>query len=195
MDWLMQAIRYAVRGVRRAPLFSAIAIGCLAVGIAVNAAAFSVLDALLVRDLPGVERQSEISAIMLSHKTEWGRTSPSTISTLDWEIFRNRVAGFSSSSVMGPTTVALRLSSGPLAVRADFVSGEFFTMLRTRPAAGRFLTNDDDRPGAAPVAVISYDLWEREFGLRNDAIGKVLYVGDSPLTIVGVAPSGFVGLY
>jgi hypothetical protein len=77
---LGQDIRYALRGIRRAPVFSAIAIGCLAVGIAVNAAAFSVLDALLVRDLPGVTRHNELDAVLVSHDTRWGRTSPGQLS-------------------------------------------------------------------------------------------------------------------
>jgi hypothetical protein len=182
MGGLTQDIRYALRAARRAPMFSAIAIGCLAVAIAVNAAAFSVLDALLVRDLPGVAHQKELNSVLLSYETRFGRTSPAPVSTLDWLAFRDRMTTFSSSGVMGTASVALRLTEGPLAVRADFVSGDFFAMLGTRPVAGRLLTDDDDVPGALPAAVISYDLWLNEFGGREDAIGRPLYVGDVAFT-------------
>ena len=195
MGGLAQDVRYAWRAIRRAPVFSAIAIGCLAVGIGVNATAFSVLDALLVRDLPGVERGKQLSAILVSFETEWGRTSPREVALPDWEVFRAGMPGFSSSSVLGFSSVALRLSGGPLAVRADFVSGDYFRMLGTQPAAGRLLTNEDDQPGAPPATVISYALWSNEYGRRQDIIGQPLYLGDQAFTIVGVAPEGFVGLY
>src|SRR5688572_6361234 len=195
MGGLAQDIRYALRAARRAPVFSAIAIACLAIGIAVNATAFSVFDALMVRDLPGVARQKEINAILLSYETRYGRRDPAPVSTLDWELFRDGMSTFSSSSVLGNAPVALRLAGGSVAVRADFVSGDFFSMLGTQPAAGRLLTRADDQPGAPPAVVISYDLWRNEFGGGDDAIGKPLYIADVPFTIAGVAPRGFVGLY
>src|SRR5688572_7716296 len=195
MGGLTQDIRYALRAARRAPVFSTIAIACLAIGIAVNATAFSVFDALMVRDLPGVVRQKELNSILISYETRYGRTSPAAASTLDWELFRDGMSTFSSISAVGNAPVALRLGGGSLAVRADFVSGDFFSMLGTQPAAGRLLTRADDRPGAPPAVVISYDLWTNEFGGRDDAIGKPLYIADVPFTIAGVAPRGFVGLY
>lgn len=195
MDGFRQDLRFSWRAIRRAPVFSAIAVGCLAVAIAVNAAAFSVLDALLVRDLPGIRRQGELSAVLLSFATEGGMRSPAPVSTLDWERFRNRIPGFSASGVMGNAPVALRMKRGALAVRADFVSGGFFGMLGTQPVAGRLLTEYDDRPGAPPVAVISHSLWESEFSRDPAAIGKPVHVAGNAFTVVGVAPPGYVGLY
>jgi predicted permease len=194
MASLANDVRYALRATLRARVFSIVAIACLAVGIAVNVAAFSVLNALLLRDYPGVQRQDELTAIVTSHETQWGRTSPGELSTLDWEVFRNRVQAFSSSGVWGSSSVVLRMRSGPVAVRADFVSGEFFATLGTAPAAGRLLTDRDDAPGAEPAAVISYTVWQTDFGGQPDAIGQALQVGDAQFTIVGVAPRGFVGL-
>jgi predicted permease len=195
LSGILLDVRYALRSLRRAPVFSAIAIACLSVGIAVNGAAFSVLDALLLRDLPGVERQKELSSILLSHETRWGRTDPGQLSPLEWELFRDHMPVFTRSGVVGSSAVALRLSGGALAVRADFVSGDFFAMLGTRPAAGRLLTAGDDAPGAPLVVVISHDLWTREYQQRADAVGRSLRIGDVVFTIVGVAPAGFVGIY
>jgi macrolide transport system ATP-binding/permease protein len=195
MHGLAQDVRYAVRAMRRAPVFTAIAIGCLAIGIGVNAAAFSVLNGLLMRDLPGVQRQHELNTIFLSYETQWGRTGPTLLSPLDWDAFRGSIPAFAASAVMGTSSVALRVAGQPMAVRGDFMSGEFFAMLGTRPVLGRLLSDADDRVGAPPVVVISYDLWNREFGLAADVLGKPLYVGSATFTIVGVTPPGFVGLH
>ncbi len=191
----LQDLRYATRQSRGAPLFSTIAVVSLAIAIGVNVTAFSLLDALLFSDLPGVVRQRELSAVLKGYEHQFGRTSPSHLSTLEWEMFRGAIPGFSRSAVTGVASVALRVGGEPRVVRGDFVSGDFFAMLGTRPAAGRLLTTDDDRAGAPPVAVISYALWTTEFDSEADVVGKPLYVGNAPFTIVGVMPNGFVGLY
>ena len=195
MGELAHDLRHALRAIGRARAFSAIAIGCLAVGIAVNAAAFSVLDALLLRDLPGVVRQKELSAVLVSHETRWGRLNPGHLSPLDWEVYARGIPAFSSNGVAGTASVALRLSSGPLAARAEFVSGEYFATLGARSATGRLLTSEDDAPGAETVAVIGHDVWEREFDRRGDAIGSTISIAGVAFTIVGVASEGFTGLY
>jgi putative ABC transport system permease protein len=191
----LQDLRYATRRLRAAPTFGAIAVVSLAIAVGVNVTAFSLLDALLFRDLPGVVRQHELSAVLKSYESRFGRTSPSHLSMLEWEIFRGAIPGFSRSAVTGVAPVALRIGGEPRVVRGDFVSGDFFAMLGTRPAAGRLLTTDDDRAGAPPVAVISYALWTAEFDSTADVVGKPLFVGNVPFTIVGVMPKGFVGLY
>ncbi len=195
MHGLTSDIRYALRAIRRAPVFSAVAVGCLAVAIGVNATAFSVLDAFMIRDLPGVTRQRELRTVLISHHVEQHRTSPSHLSTLDWDAFKGGIPAFSSIGVFGPTSIALRLGGTPMAVRGDVVSGSLFETLGVRPAAGRLLTTDDDRAGAPLTTVISYELWRREYGLRQDAIGQSITAGNVSFTIVGVAPEGFVGLY
>ena len=195
MTGLTDDLRYALRTIRRAPLFSAVAVGCLTVGISVNVAAFSVLNAFLVRDLPGVTDQSALTAILVSNDTRFGRSGPSHLSPPDWEAFRRGIPAFESISVFGSASVALRVAGEPTAVRADFVSGDFFTTLGTRPAAGRLLTPDDDRAGAHPTVVISHRLWESDFDARPDIAGRTLYVGKVAFSIAGVAPPGFSGVY
>ena len=97
MHGLAQDLRYALRAMRRAPLFTAVAVACLAIGIGVNAAAFGVMDALLLRDFPGVDRQRELSVILLSRQESWGRTSHAQLSVPEGELFRQGVPGFVSS--------------------------------------------------------------------------------------------------
>ena len=195
MDTLKLDLRYALRAIRRAPLFSTVAILCLGAGIGVNAAAFSVLDAFMLRDLPGVERQREINTVLVTRRTAWGMSSPSHLTTLDWRVMRDAVSGFEHIAVFGTASLPLPSGGQPVAARSDFVSGDFFRMLGTPAAAGRLLTAADDVPSADPVAVLGYDYWQREFAGHPDAIGRVLRIAGATFTIVGVTPRGFTGLY
>ncbi len=194
MAGLTQDLRYALRAIRRAPGWSAIAIACLAIAIGVNATAFSVLNAMLFSDFPGVVRQGELSGILTSHQTPWGRGSSAYLSPPEWEFYRGAIPAFSSSSVSGTASVAIRMGDQPLAVRADFVSGGYFNMLGTRPAAGRLLGESDDAPGAPLAAVLAHTFWQRAFGGSTEVIGRSIQVGTSSFTIVGAAPEGFTGL-
>lgn len=195
MSGIMQDLRHALRSIRRAPAFTATAVLCLAAGIGVNAAAFSVLDAFLMRSLPGVERQGEINTLMLSYDTRWGRLGPAALSPIDWAAFRDAVPAFERTGVVGYSTLPLRLDGVPTAARVDFVSGGLFATLGTRPALGRLIGDEDDRAGGEPVAVLGHDHWTHEFDQRPDVVGQLLHVGDVSFTIIGVAPPGFTGLY
>src|SRR6185436_5824446 len=193
MDDLLHDVRYAFRLLRRAPAFTSVAVLCLAVGLGINAAAFGVLDALLFRDLPGIQKQSELNAVVISHDfAEGGRSNGQHFSTLDWEIMRGGIPAFSSMGLEGPVPLPLRVGGEPVAVRCDFVSGDLFSTFRTRPAVGRLLNAGDDTPTAPPVTVISYEYWQSEFEGRSDIVGQTIYVASQSFTIVGVAPKGFV---
>src|ERR1051325_275998 len=194
----MDDIRFALRAIRRAPVFSAVAILCLAVAIGINAAAFSVLDAFLFRDYPGVTRQRELNTIMIAHDYAdypGSRSNHGLLSPVDWELFRDGIPAFVSSSVTGIVPVPLRVGGEPVAMRGDFVSGDYFRTLGTRALMGRLLDARDDAQGAPLTAVISYDYWQQEFSGRNDVLGRAVHVGDVAFTIVGVTPQGFVGVY
>ena len=196
MDSFLQDLRYALRQIARTPSFGALAVACLAAGIGVNAAAFSMLDALMIRSLPGVERQGELRTVLLGYRYEQGGTAnPAQLSVLDWQAFKGALPAFSHSGVFGPSSVALDVAGQPRAVRADFVSGGFFATLGTRPAAGRLLDDADDGPGAPAVAVLGHSLWQREYGADPAVVGRPVRVSGVTFTIVGVAPDGFTGLY
>lgn len=196
MDDLMHDVRYASRLLRRTPGFTAVAVLCLAVGLGINAAAFGVLDALLFRDLPGVRQQNQLNTVLISHDfAEGGRSNAQQFSTADWEIMRGGIPAFSTMGLEGSVPLPLRVGGEPLAVRCDFVSGDLFATLGTRPAVGRLLNSRDDVANAPPVAVISYEYWQSDFDGRSDIVGQSLSVSDKSFTIVGVTPKGFVGLY
>lgn len=195
MDGLLKDVRFALRAIRRAPVFSAIAIGCLAVGIGVNAAAFGVLDAFVIRDYPGVQKQSELFGILVSQDSRWGRTSFKFLSPHDWAAFRDGMPAFASTSVIGTASVGFRATRDPVAARAEFVSGSLFETLGAGSAIGRVIGADDDRTGAPPVAVLGYDVWQREYNGSADVVGKSVFIGSTAFTVIGVAPKGFVGLF
>ena len=188
-------IRYGIRNLCRTPGFTLVALTCLAVGIAVNSAAFSVLNALLIRDLPGVVRQSELATISLGIKDRERHNVPITASPADWEVIRSGIAAFAPLAATGTIQLSIAVAAGePRAARGDLVSGSFFALVGSRPAVGRFIGVEDDRPGAPNVAVIAYVLWQRAFAGREDVVGSRLTIGSSAFTVIGVAPRGFVGL-
>ncbi|HKS06599.1 MAG TPA: ADOP family duplicated permease [Gemmatimonadaceae bacterium] len=194
LEQIQQDLGYAVRSLRRSPSFAIIAIACLAVGISVNTAAFSVLNGLLFRDFPGVVAQRDLASIRIGFETPWGRSNASDASPSDWEEFRGGMPALSAIGAIGITRVSARSTGEPEAVRGDFLSPGFFEMLGTTPANGRFFARADEAADANTV-VLSYEYWERAFELDPRVVGRAVTIGTHPFTIIGVAPRGFVGLY
>jgi predicted permease len=195
LEQLAQDCRYAARSMRRTPGFALIAVLILAVGISVNTAAFSVINAFLFRDFPGVVKHNELAGVLIGRDTEWERSHPSSASIADWELLRTGIPAFSGIAAYGVVQLSVRAGGEPQAVRGHLVSAGFFEVLGTRPAAGRFMSTGDDPRTLDQVVVISHRFWQRMFEGRPDIVGKVLTIGTRAFTIVGVAPAGFFGLY
>jgi predicted permease len=206
---MLHDLRYALRTLRMNRLFAAMALLSLALGIGANTAIYSFMDAILVRTLPVNDpgslvvlkwhtkgRTAVINGIngSLYDDPETGQTSPNLpyrafeILSKDNPVLQS-VAGFNATF---RSTVLVR-GEGSW-VSGLYVSGAFFGVLRIPPAAGRLIGADDDRDGAAPVAVISYGFAQRRFGSAAAAIGERATINDVPFVIVGVAPPGFYGL-
>lgn len=195
IEQLGQDLRYAARSLRRTPGFALGAIVCLGVGISVNTAAFSVLNAVQFRDYPGVVRQRELVGVLIGQEGRWGRASPENASTVDWDMLRAGVPAFSGVAAFTNLPLSVRVTDEPYALRGALVSSNYFDVLGTRPAVGRFMTARDDPRELAHVAVISHRLWERAFAAGPDVVGQVVTIGTRAFTIIGVAPEGFFGLY
>jgi predicted permease len=186
---LQQDVRYAVRSLRRSPAFTAAAIGTLALGIGANVAIFTLVDALMLRRLPVPD-----AARLVSLVRQIGAQRSTHFSYPQVQLFAGRddvfagVAGFSDDN-----TVTVGSLGQQERVGAAWVSGGFYETLGLRPQAGRLLAPDDDRAGAAPVAVISDAFWTRKFERSADAIGASLIVEGTPVAIVGVTPPEFTG--
>ncbi len=167
---------------------------CLAIGISVNTAAFSLLNAVLFRDYPGVVRQDQLAGVFIGRETARGRSSPGYASLLDWEMLRPGLPAFSGIAASGNLQLSVRVGDEPRAVRGDLVSSNFFDVLGTRPAAGRFMAPSDDPGSLERVVVVSHDFWTRALGARPDVVGQVVTIGTRAFSIIGVAPEGFFGL-
>lgn len=194
-------IRYALRALGRTPGFTAVAVLSLALGIGGTTAIFSLLHTVLFERL-AIPNADELVALRPT------RTDPNAAPT------RARVAptagggariplGISAFRALATTTRIEAFATTPVAVRvgseadypyADFVSGGFFDLLGVQPARGRWITADDDATHA-PVAVISHPYWRRLFAEDDNIIGRVVDVGAQRVTIVGVAPPSYRGLY
>jgi len=184
VESLWRDVRYAVRVLAKAPVFTAVVVATLALGIGANTAIFSLLDALLLRSLP-VEHPEELALI---------KHSVSSFTNPLWEQVRDRQDVFSGVFAWG--TDRFNLSRGGAVDFANglWVSGDYFRTLGLHAAAGRLFTVDDDRRGCAALAVLSHAFWEERYGGAASAIGRTISLNGQPFAIEGVAPEGFYGL-
>ncbi|MGE5816199.1 MAG: ABC transporter permease, partial [Acidobacteriota bacterium] len=187
---LVSDARYAVRWLVRSPGFSLVAVASLAVGIGFNTAIFSVVDALLLRPLP-VERPDQLVDVYTRGRD--GDTY-STSSYPDYLDFRDRNQVFSGMLAYSPSIAALKGTGQSRIVLGEVVTGNYFQVLGVKPVVGRTLNPEDDRTGAARVAVLSYPLWAREYASDPAVVGKTLHIHGQPYTIVGVADRAFNGM-
>jgi len=186
LERLAQDLRYAARGMRRSPGFTAVAVASLALGIGANTAIFSLVDALMLRWLPVRDPQSLLK-VKFSGPIE--SLSYPVVRVLDEqkEIFSG-VAGYNG------WTFAVGPSGAIRNVRGALVTGSYYETLGLNPALGRLLAPEDDRPGAPAVAVITDGYWSRQFSRDPAAVGQSIRIGGAPVTIVGVTPAGFTGI-
>jgi predicted permease len=198
LEDLARDVRYALRGLRRAPGFAAAVVLTLALGIGGNTAIFSVVDQLLLRPLPYPDGEQLVTVYESMIGYDMGsaasprRPDASPANWLDWQR-ESRTLG--SLAVWDPAVVTLRGLDEPLRLNAQRVSSEFFPLLRVTPLLGRTISAEDDRPGASRVAVISHALWQSRFGGERGVIGRVVQVNGQPTEIVGVMPDSFRFVY
>jgi predicted permease len=191
MATILQDLRYALRSLQKSPGFTAAVVLTLSLGIGANTAIFSIINALLLRDLPQVTRPSELLLI--------GRTVSNegfdTFSYPDYVDLRNQSRTL--QGVAAFTTVPVHVSGSGATERARgaMISANYFEVLGTSPAHGRFFAPDEDQAGnPVPVVVLGAGLWQRAFGGRADIVGKTIRLDNHPFQVVGIAPAGFQGV-
>jgi predicted permease len=186
-------IRYALRLLARSPIFTLTSVLSLAIGIAASAAIFSLADAFLLRQRVGVASPDTLVDIGRSDRNGQG------FDNFGYPLFaamRERSTHFTGMSAIqfGPQTMSLGDGKSSERVFAALVSGNYFEVVGTRPAAGRFFIADEDRtPDAHPVIVLNHEFWLRRFGGRTDVLGQSVRLNNRPYTVVGVAERGFAG--
>ena len=187
--WIQDA-RYALRLLRRSPLFTATAALSLAIGIGANTTIFSVASAMLLRPLPGL---ADADTLVDIGRTRDGRGFD-TVSYPTYQDVRERATTLSGVFALRlePQPMSLAGADSAESVYGTAVSGNYFTVLGTQPRLGRLFTDDDDRRDSAAI-VISHELWQRRFGSDPSIVGREITVSGSPRTVIGIAPAGFQG--
>ena len=188
---LGQDVRQALRRMAKAPALTAAVVVTLAVAIGLDTAAFSLVNALLLRPLP-VERPGELAHVYTASRE--GLLSHGPLAFPDYEELRDRSEVFSSLAAYAHQPVSLRTGDRSELLMAEVVTGEYFGTLGVEAARGRLLRASDDRPGAPPVAVLGHGAWRRRFGGEPGVIGRPIRLAGHPFTVVGVAPAQFSGL-
>lgn len=194
LEDLLKDARFGARVLRRAPLATAVALLTLTLAIGANSAVFSLVDPLLFRDL-----RVRDPAGLVQFTFQYPRDPPLNMFYLaHYERYRDNNTVFTDMFGLAPLMTASR--SGEAPIRAEVVTGNFFQALGVRPALGRVLMSSDDRQGAAPVAVVSWQYWKTHFNGDERVLGSVIDVEDTRVavpmhaTVVGVAEQNFSGI-
>jgi putative ABC transport system permease protein len=175
-----------VRVLLSRPAFSAVAILTLALGIGANTAIFTVINAVLLRPLP----YHDPSRLVLLIE----RTSQFPTQTTSWQNFvdwRDQTKSFDAVAAIRTLTMTLTGRGEPDRIPAKMVTAPLLPMLGVTPPLGRAFSAEEDRPGAAGVALLSDALWHRRFGGTADAVGRTITLDNQPYTVIGVLPPGF----
>ena len=194
LEDLLKDTRFGARMLRRAPLVTAVALLTLTLAIGANSAIFSLVDPLLFRDLPVRDPAS-----LVQFTFQYPRDPPLNMFSLaNYELYRDHNSVFSDMFGLAPLTTASRTGEDPIG--AEVVTGNLFQALGVRPALGRVLESSDDRQGAAPVAVVSWQYWKNRFNGDERVLGSTIDIEDNRVpapmhvTVIGVAEPGFSGL-
>jgi macrolide transport system ATP-binding/permease protein len=204
MRILIQDLTYAFRQLRKTPGFTITVILTLALGIGANAAIFTLVNAVLLRNLPVSNPKTLVrigdtdDCCVNSGYRESGDYS--LFSTESYLLFKKELTEFEELAAVEAGFEYRPLTArrqGPQAiaksVMGEFVSGNYFRTFGLQPAAGRFFTDADDTKGAAFTAVMSYDTWAHDYGSDPGVVGSTFRINTQPVTIIGVAPKGYFG--
>ncbi len=183
---LGQDVRYALRSLRQSPGFTLVAILTMALGIGANTTIFSVINAVLLRPLPYAH--SDRIVMLAEH---WPQFPVLSVSFANYKDYRDQSTSYETVAAIQPLSFTLTGAGDPERVDAMVMTASLLPMLGVRTVEGREIQAGDDHVGAAPVAVISYGLWQRRFSGSHDAIGKTLTLDNNPYTVIGVLPPGF----
>jgi predicted permease len=203
LESLIHDVRFGLRMLHKNPVFTAVAILTLALGIGANTAIFTLLDAVLLKTLP-VYKPHELVLFSddPSEGTSTGRRTGllSRLSYSEYLYFQGQNEPFRDLCAFENNTNRLRIrlanaaaNSPPEFAKGKVVSGNYFSVLGVNPAVGRLLSPEDDRPGASPTAVMSYAYWQGRFRGDPSVIGRAIEVNGTSFTVVGVAAPEFFG--
>jgi putative ABC transport system permease protein len=196
METLLQNIRYALRQLRKRPGFTVVALVTLALGIGANAAIFSLVDQVLLRQLPVVEPDRLVmlkyAGSDTGHGSFYGGDPQQYFSYPMYRDLRDENTVFSGTLTMFPAQVGVQWHNTPGLANSELVSGNYFSLLGLKPALGRlFVPEDSATRGASPLVILSYRYWTQQFASDPAVIGQDLLINGNSFTIIGVLQPGF----
>src|SRR5579863_5780607 len=204
MTVLWQDLAYAFRQLRKTPGFTSTVLLTLALGIGANSAIFTLVNAILLRNLPVTDPKT---LIRIGDKDDccvnggWDDKGDYALFATDtYYMFKKNMPEFEELAAMEsgyawrPITVRRAGNqTSAKSVMGTFVSGNYFRVFGLSPATGRLFVDDDDQKGVPITAVMSYDTWQQDYAGDPGVVGSAFYINTRPATIIGVAPKGFYG--
>jgi len=188
MDQLSNDVRFALRALARRPGFALVAVLTLAVGIGANTAVYSIAEAVLLRPLPFREPDRLVLVWERNVIRDRTRNVVNPGNYLEW---RDRNGVFESLAAFSPWSMNLTGEGEPVRLDVGAVTANFFSTLGVSPALGRAFADEDGRPGARDVVILSDGLWKRRFGGDLRVLGRDVMLNGRPATVLGVMPAGF----
>src|SRR5580658_1547754 len=197
MDAILKDIAFGLRQLRLNPMFTAVAVLSLALGIGANTAIFQLIDAIRLRSLAvgGPQELAYIDFVEDSKRMGWWSSRSSNFTSAQWDSLRAHQQAF--SGLVAWSAKGFNLAQGGQAHYAEglFVNGDFFKVLGVPAAVGRTFTAEDDQPGCgSPGAVISYPFWQGQFASDPSIISRTVRLDGRQFPIIGVAAAGFFGV-
>jgi predicted permease len=194
MKNLLQDLRFTLRGLRKSPVFTAVAVTSLALGIGANTAIFSLINQLLLKPLPVKDPQAVVLLRGVG-RHYGGNNGRNALSYPMYQQLRDKNVVFSAMMCRYSLGVTVGVQSQVEVATGELVSGNYFPMLGIGAAAGRvFSASDDLHPGAHPLAVLSYAWWKSRFAGDHSVIGQTIRINNVALTVIGIAQPGFDGM-
>src|SRR6266850_374918 len=191
LESFLADIRFALRWLRKSPGFTMVAVASLAIGIGVNTALFTIVDALLFKPLP-VAAADRLVDLFTSDST--GTVQFSTSSYPDYLDLQARNDVFEGIVGYSPMMAPLNLDNRSRLAMGEIVTGNYFQVLGVPAAVGRTILPEDDRPAADRVVMVSHRYWTRELASAPDVLGRLVRIRGVAYAIVGVAPAAFNGM-
>jgi predicted permease len=186
----LQDLKYGLRALGKKPGFALLVILTVALGIGANTTIFSWINATLLNPVPGLTKANEVVSLTLSKPGE----NPFPFTYPDVEAMRDGQRSFTGIAACGFVAIDLTGKGKPERLAAMVASANYFDVLGVRPFLGRaFLPAEDEKPDGAPVAVISYRLWQTHFAGDPNIVGRTIELNQHPYSIVGVTPEAFKG--
>jgi len=183
-SWI-QDIRYALRSFGKSPGFTAAAVATLAIGIGANAAIFGLVEAVILRPLP-FDQPDRVVFVAETWNDRRGNVSAGNFADL-----RAAARSFESLAAVRYGSFNLAEAGEPERVEGARVTQDFFKVFGVAPLRGRVFAPDEDKPGGAPVAILSHRLWRSRFNGAPDTVGRTIRVDGEPRTVVGIMPASF----